>query len=190
MSVETKESKSKIYIRYAIHMLITIAFAAGVAWFTNDIILEKAWNNQYYLFAGAILAVIILCSLLECKKIYGSVRAIGILIACFLVSALLLLLSDYYVNLPVWLLGGIVAAALVNRNIGLLYLYFFVYHAVYLQGNWMNGLVFHFAVATLIAFFIPKMKTFLGMFYMMAFTAARTAKQRIFAASASPSSMR
>lgn len=172
MSVETKESKSKIYIRYAIHMLITIAFAAGVAWFTNEIILEKAWNNQYYLFAGAILAVIILCSLLECKKIYGSVRAIGILMACFLVSALLLLLSDYYVNLPIWLLGGIVAAALVNRNIGLLYLYFFVYHAVYLQGNWMNGLVFHFAVATLIAFFIPKMKTFLGMFYMMAFSAS------------------
>lgn len=172
MSVETKESKSKIYMRYAIHMLITIAFAAGVAWFSNEIILEKAWNNQYYLFAGAILAVIILCSLLECKKIYGSVRAMGILIACFLVSALLLLLSDYYVNLPVWLLGGIVAAALVNRNVGLLYLYFFVYHAVYLQGSWMNGLVFHFAVATLIAFFIPKMKSFLGMFYMMAFSAS------------------
>lgn len=172
MSVETKESKSNIYIRYAIHMLITIAFAAGVAWFSNEIILEKAWNNQYYLFAGAILAVIILCSLLECKKIYGSVRAMGILIACFLVSALLLLLSDYYVNLPVWLLGGIVAAALVNRNVGLLYLYFFVYHAVYLQGSWMNGLVFHFAVATLIAFFIPKMKSFLGMFYMMAFSAS------------------
>lgn len=172
MNEETKESKTKIYIRYVIHMLITMVFAAGVAWFSNEIILENAWNNQYYFFTGAILAVIILCSLLESKKIYGSVRAMGILIACFLVSALLLLLSDYYINLPVWLLGGIIASALVNRNIGLLYLYFFVYHAVYLQGNWMNGLVFHFAVATLIAFFIPKMKSFLGMFYMMAFSAS------------------
>jgi len=172
MSEETKEFNKKIYIRYAVHMLITLALSAGVACFSNEIILEKAWNSQYFLFAGVILAVIILCSLLECKKIYDSLRAIGILTACFLVSALLLLLSDYYVNLPVWLLGGIVAAALVNRNIGMLYLYFFVYHAVYLQGNWMNGLVFHFVVATLIAFFIPKMKTFLGMFYMMAFSSS------------------
>lgn len=172
MSEETKESNPKIYLRYAIHMLVTIVLAAGVAWFANEVILEKAWNKQYYLFAGIILAVIVLCSLLECKKIYGSLRAIGILTACFLVSALLLLLSDYYVNLPVWLLGGIIAAALVNRNIGMLYLYFFVYHAVYLQGSWLNGLVFHFAVATLIAFFIPKMKSFLGMFYMMAFSSS------------------
>jgi hypothetical protein len=153
-------------------MIITVAFAVGVAWFSNEIILEKAWNDRYFLFAGTILAVIALCSLLECKKVYSSLRAMGILIACFLVSALLLLLSDYYVNLPVWLLGGIVAAALVNRNIGMLYLYYFVYHAIYLQGNWRNGLVFHFVVASLIAFFIPKMKSFLGMIYMMAFSAS------------------
>ena len=173
MSEETKESISmkKIYIRYAIHTLLTIGFAVGVAWFSNEVILEKAWNSTYYLFSGVILAVIILCSFIEKKKIYNSWRTIGILIACFLVSALLLLLSDYYVNLPVWLLGGILAAALANRNIGMLYLYYFVYHAIYLQGNWLNGLVFHFVVATLIAFVIPKMKSFLGMFYMMAFSA-------------------
>jgi len=174
MSEQTKENKqnTKIYLRYAIHMLLTIAFAAGIAWFSNEIILEKAWNNQYFVLVGILLAVIALCSLLECKKIYVSFKEMGILIACFLVSALLLLLSDYYVNLPVWLLGGIVAAALVNRNVGMLYLYYFVYHAIYLQGNWMNGLVFHFVVATLIAFFVPKMKTILGMFYMMAFSAS------------------
>lgn len=174
MSEETKESKlnKNIYLRYGIHMLVTLVFAAGVAWFSNEIILEKAWNDRYFLFAGVILAVIMLCSLLECKKVYTSIKTMGILMACFLVSALLLLLSDYYVNLPMWLLGGIVAAALVNRNIGMLYLYYFVYHAIYLQGSWMNGLVFHFVVATLIAFFIPKMKTFLGMFYMMAFSAS------------------
>jgi len=84
---------------------------------------------------------------------------------------MLLLLSDYYVNLPVWLLGGIAAAALANRSMGMLYLYYFVYHAIYLQGDWRNGLVFHFVVATLISVFIPKMKSFLGMLYMMAFTA-------------------
>ena len=173
MSEETKESISmkNIYIRYAIHTLLTIGFAAGVAWFSNEVILEKAWNSTYFLFSGVILAVILLCSFIEKKKIYNSWRTIGILIACFLVSALLLLLSDYYVNLPVWLLGGILAAALANRNIGMLYLYYFVYHAIYLQGNWLNGLVFHFVVATLIAFVIPKMKSFLGMFYMMAFSA-------------------
>ena len=174
MSEETKESKlnKKVYLRYGIHILITLVLAVGVAWFSNEIILEKAWNDRYFLFAGILLGVIALCSLLECKKVYISLRAVGILIACFLVSALLLLLSDYYVNLPIWLLGGIVAAALVNRNIGMLYLYYFVYHAIYLQGSWMNGLVFHFVVATLIAFFIPKMKTILGMFYLMAFSAS------------------
>ncbi len=174
MSEVTKEpiSKLKIGLRYVCHMLLTLAVAAGVAWFSNEIILEKAWNDKYFLFSGVILAVIVLNSLLECKKLYSNRRTMGILIACFIVSALLLLLSDYYVNLPIWLLGGIVAAALVNRNIGILYLYYFVYHAIYLQGNWMQGLVFHFVVATLIAVFIPKMKTVLGMFYMMAFAAS------------------
>ena len=173
MSNEIKEpiSKAKYYIRYCIHMLLTFAFAAGVAWFSNEVILEKAWNERYFQFAGTLVAVIALCSLLEKKKLYGTVRSVGIQIACFLVSALLLLLSDYYVNLPVWLIGGIVVAALVSRNIGMLYLYYFVFHAIYLQGSWMNGLVFHFVVATLIALFIPKMKTFLAMFYMMAFAA-------------------
>lgn len=173
MSDETKEtiSKSKLYIRYVLHMLLTLVFAAGVAWFSNEVILENAWNDRYFQFAGVILAVIALCSLLERKKLYGSIRTMGILIACFLVSALLLLLSDYYVNLPVWLIGGIAAAALVSRNMGMLYLYYFVFHAIYLQGSWMNGLVFHFVVATLIAFFIPKMKSFLAMFFMMAFSA-------------------
>jgi len=172
MSEVTKESNRIIYLRYVMHMLITLTFAAGIAWFSNEVILEKAWNDRYFLFAGIILAVIVLCSLLECKKVYSSLKPVGILVAGFLVSALLLLLSDYYVNLPVWLIGGIVVAALVNRNIGMLYLYYFVYHAIYLQGNWMNGLVFHFVVATLIAFFIPKMKSFLGMFYMMAFSSS------------------
>lgn len=173
MSEETKESISmkKINIRYILHMLLTFGFAAGVAWFSNEVILEDAWNDMYFLLAGVILAVIALCSLLERKKIYGSIRTVSILFACFVVSGLLLLLSDYYVNLPIWLLGGIAAAALVNRNIGMLYLYYFVFHAIYLQGNWMNGLIFHFVVATLIAFLMPKMKSFLAMFYMMAFAA-------------------
>ena len=173
MSEETKEMKvsTKINIRYAIHMLLTLLFAVSVAGFSNEVVLEHAWNQQYFTFAGAICAVILLCSFLERKKLYESFRSMGILMACFVVSSLLLLLSDFYVNLPIWLLGGIAAAALVNRNIGMLYLYYFVYHAIYLQGGQMHGLVFHFVVATLIAFFIPKMKTFLSMLYMMAFAA-------------------
>lgn len=174
MSEVTKETNpnTKIYMRYGIHMLITLIFAVGVAFFANDIIMVKGWNKQYFLFTGIILAVIALCSYTECKKIYNSLRTTGILISCFLVSALLLLLSDFYVNLPIWLIGGIVAAALVSRNIGMLYLYYFVYHAIYLQGSWKNGLVFHFVLATLIALLIPKMKSFLGMIYLMAFSAA------------------
>lgn len=173
MSEETKEliPNHKIGIRYVIHMLFTILTAAGVSWFSNEIILEKAWDKQYLIPAGILLAVIALCCFIDRSKIYRTIRATSILYACFLVSALLLLLSDYYVNLPVWLIGGIVAAAIINRNVGMLYLYYFVFHAIYLDGNVMHGLVFHFAVATLIAVLIPKMKSFLGMFYMMAFTA-------------------
>lgn len=173
MMDETKEpiSMKKINIRYVIHLLLTFLFATGVAWFSNEIILEHAWNDNYFLFTGVLLAVIALCSFLERKKLYGSVRTIGVLTACFVVSGLLLLLSDYYINLPIWLIGGIVAAALANRNMGMLYLYFFVFHAIYLQGNLLNGLIFHFVISTLICIFIPKMKTFLSMFYMMAFAA-------------------
>jgi len=163
------DTKLKLNMRYVIHMLLTLSFMAGVSWFSNEIILEKAWNDRYFLFVGVLSVAIILCSLIEKKKIYNSIRTIAVLIACFLVSALLLLLSDFYINLPVWVLGGFIAAALVSRNIGILYLYFFVYHAIYLQGNWLNGLVFHLVVSTLIALLIPKMKSFLSMFYMMAF---------------------
>ena len=172
MSEQTKEKLiPEIELRYAVHMLVIFVFAIGIAWFSNEIILENAWNGKYFIFTGLLCGVIALCSFLERKKLYEKVRTLGILIACFVVSGLLLLLSDYYINLPVWVIGGIVAAALVNRNIGMLYLYYFVFHAIYLQGSWLNGLVFHFAVASLIAFFIPKMKNFLSMLYMMAFAA-------------------
>jgi len=173
MNVETKEtiSNKTYYVRYALHMLLTLLVAVGVAWFSNEIILEDAWNERYFLFSGIILAVILVYGLLEKKRLYDSFRGLWIQIACFVISALLLLLSDYYVNFPVWVLGGVVAAALIDRNIGMLYMYYFVYHAIYLQGNQMNALVFHFVLATLICLVIPKMKTFLSMFYMMAFAA-------------------
>ncbi len=172
MNEETKEIlMNKTNMRYAVHMIITALVAAGIAWFSNEIILNSAWNKIYIIFTTMLCVVIGICSFLERKNLYTSIRTMGILIVCFLLSGLLLLLSDYYINLPIWVLGGIVVAALVSRNVGMLYLYYFVFHAIYLQGNWMNGLVFHFAVASLIAFFIPKMKTFLSMLYMMAFAA-------------------
>lgn len=173
MSEEAKEylTTKKTGMRYLLHIVFLFAIAALVAWFSNVLILECDWNREYFIFSGAILLVIALCALIERNKLYVSGKNTITLVLCFLLSAMLLLLSDYYVNLPVWLLGGILAAALVNRNIGLLYLYYFVFHAIYLQGNWKNGLVFHFVLATLISVFIPKMKSFLGMLYMMAFTA-------------------
>lgn len=173
MSEDAKENVTtkKTGMRYALHMVLLLAIAATVAWFSNVLILECDWNREYFIFSGAILLVIALCALIERNKLYVSGKNTITLVLCFLLSAMLFLLSDYYVNLPVWLLGGILAAALVNRNIGMLYLYYFVFHAIYLQGNWKNGLVFHFVLATLISVFIPKMKSFLGMLYMMAFTA-------------------
>ena len=173
MNEDAKENVTtkKTGMRYALHMVLLLAIAATVAWFSNVLILECDWNREYFIFSGAILLVIALCALIERNKLYVSGKNTITLVLCFLLSAMLLLLSDYYVNLPVWLLGGILAAALVNRNIGMLYLYYFVFHAIYLQGNWKNGLVFHFVLATLISVFIPKMKSFLGMLYMMAFTA-------------------
>ncbi len=163
--------KNKITAKYAAHMVLLFLMTAGIAYFSNAVILENTWNKRYFLFAGILLAVMVLCFFAERYEIYDTFRKIGILTACFLVSGLLLLLSDYYVNLPIWLIGGIIAAALVSRNIGMLYLYFFVFHAIYLQGSWLNGLLFHFIIATVIAFLIPKMKTFLSMFYMMVLTA-------------------
>ena len=173
MSEDAKENVTtkKTGMRYALHMVLLLAIAATVAWFSNVLILECDWNREYFIFSGAILLVIALCALIERNKLYVSGKNTITLVLCFLLSAMLLLLSDYYVNLPVWLLGGILAAAVGNRNIGMLYLYYFVFHAIYLQGNWKNGLVFHFVLATLISVFIPKMKSFLGMLYMMAFTA-------------------
>lgn len=174
MSIEQNKRASgvKIAVGYLSHMLITFFMFAGVAYFINEIIYENAWSKDYFIYAGALFLIIALYSVIDCRRLYSSFKTEGILIFCFLVSALLLLLSDYYMNLPLWLIGGIVAAALVNSNIGMLYVYFFVFHAIYLQGNPVNGLIFHFVCATAVCLLIPKMKTWASMFYMMIFSGA------------------
>ena len=54
MMEKVKEAflKNKINIRYLVHMLLTLVFAAGIAFFSNVVILENAWNDRYFLFAG------------------------------------------------------------------------------------------------------------------------------------------
>ena len=44
MSEETKEyvNKTNYFWKYAVHMVLTAVFAAGVAWFSNEVILENA----------------------------------------------------------------------------------------------------------------------------------------------------
>ncbi|MBE5950278.1 MAG: hypothetical protein E7260_01645 [Lachnospiraceae bacterium] len=174
MSTEQNKRASgvKIAVGYLSHMLITFFMFAGVAYFINEIIYEKAWSKDYFIYAGALFLIIALYSAIDCRRLYSSFKTEVILIFCFLVSALLLLQSEYYMNLPVWLIGGIAAAALVNSNIGMLYVYFFVFHAIYLQGNPVNGLIFHFVCATAVCLLIPKMKTWASMFYMMIFSGA------------------
>ncbi len=165
-----KLSKGAMAAVYLSHMLITLAVAAGMAYFVNEIILEKVWDEKYIICVGSLLGIIALYSLLARKRIYQSVSSEITLILCFVSSALLLLLSDYYVNFPIWLIGGIVAAALINRNIGILYIYFFIFQAIYLQGNTENGLAFHLLVSTAVCLFIPKMKKWISMLYMLVFS--------------------
>lgn len=175
-----KVCKVKIAVGYLSHMLVTLIMFAGVAYFVNEIILEKEWNENYFMYAAALFGIIALYSLLDCRRLYSYFKTEIIMISCFVVSALLLLLSDYYVNVPLWLIGGIAAAALVNRNIGMLYVYFFVFHAIYLQGDCLSGLVFHLVCATIICIVIPKMKSWMSMFYMMVFAGALVIALTIF----------
>lgn len=172
--------EKKYRIRYGIHMLLTVLSAVGIAYFTNEVILEDGWEPRYFLCAGAILAVLALYLFLERKALYSSKRTMGLMIACFLVSALLLLLSDFYANQPIWLIGGIVMAALFNRNIGMIYIYYFVFHALYLQGDWREGIVIHFVTATVLAILIPRMKNFLSMCYLMVIVACMVVTGSIF----------
>lgn len=173
-------NRVKIAVGYLSHMLVNLLMFAGVAYFVNEIILEKDWNEKYFLYASALFGIMALYSLLDCKRLYSHFRTEIIMISCFLVSALLLLLSDFYINVPLWLIGGIAAAALVNRNVGMLYVYFFVFHAIYLQGEALNGLVFHFVCATILCILIPKMKSWLSMLYMLIFTGALVIVMTIF----------
>ena len=180
MNEETKAYNKKIMIRYVVHMILTLVLFAGIAYFVNEIILDKLWTQRYLQFTGILYVAMGIYSFLDRKRIYSSLKNGIVLIFCFLISALLLLLSDYYVNVPIWLIGGIAAAALVNRNIGLLYVYFFIFHAIYLQGNAMNGLVYHFLCATVICILIPKMKTWVSMLYLMIFSGCMVIALAIF----------
>jgi len=67
MNEETKElaPNKRTALRYAVHMLLTVLTAAGVAWFSHEIILEKVWDKQYLLLTGILLAVIALCCFIE-----------------------------------------------------------------------------------------------------------------------------
>lgn len=172
MNEETKAFNKKIAIRYIVHMLVTLLIFGGIAYFANEIVLDGQWEGIYLQFTGILYVAVAIYSFLDRKRLYRSARNGMILSCCFLISAMLLFLSDYYVNIPIWLIGGIVAAALVNRNIGLFYVYFFIFHAIYLQGDAVNGLVYHFLCATVLCILIPKMKTWASMLYLMIFAGA------------------
>lgn len=163
----TKTTKVKSIICYIVYILALAGMVAGMAYFTHTVILEQAWNKEYLMFTGILYAAIAICSLLEINRIFRYLRMEFILILGFIVSALLLLLSDFYVNLPFWMIGGVVVSALVNRSIGMMYVYYFVFHAIFLQGEAMNGLIFHFVCATLLCVFVPMMKTWKAMLHLM-----------------------
>lgn len=167
-----KENKKIKYLT-AGYAAFLLAAVCGMYWFINEILLdENKWNTNYLIVSTFLYMVILGYSLLKRKELFTCLPAMLFCMACFAASGLLLLLSDFYVNFPLWVAGGIFVAALIDRNFGMLYLYFFAFQAIYLQGSAVNGLILHFLVATAICLVICRMKTWLSMLYVMVFSSS------------------
>jgi len=166
------ENRIKIAVGFLSHMLFLLMFIIGVSYFVHNLILEQPCDLIYFIFTCAMFGIIALYSLLDGERLYSSFWTEAILIVCFLVSALLLFVSEAYVNIPLWLLGGIAAAALGSRASGILYSYYFLFQAVYLQKDSIKGLLVHLICTTLICVLIPKMKNWMGMLCMCIFSGA------------------
>lgn len=150
------------------HALFLIASVGGIVYFVNEILLEEnSWNRNYLLVSTFLTLMLLTYCLVRQKQLFNTLGRTLFSAACFLISALVLLVLDFYVNFPAWIIGGILAAALLDRSLGLLYLYFFAFQAIYLQGGSLKGLVLHFLIATIVCIIIPKMKSWLSMLYMM-----------------------
>lgn len=150
------------------HALLLVAASGSIVYFVNEILLaEKQWNINYLLVSAFLTLMLLIYCLAMRKQLFTTIGKTLFSGACFIISALLLFLLEFYINVPAWVVGGILAAALVDRSLGLLYLYFFTFQAIYLQGGSLKGLVLHFLIATVICIIIPKMKSWLSMLYMM-----------------------
>ncbi|MGN0505181.1 MAG: HDIG domain-containing metalloprotein [Lachnospiraceae bacterium] len=161
---------TKVRCRMLGHALLLLAATGGMLYFVNEILLdENKWNRNYLLVSGFFLLSILAYCILQQRRLFQTTAGSLFSVACFVISLLILLLTESYVNFPVWVAGGILAAALIDRNLGMLYLYFFTFQAIYLQGGSVKGLVLHFLAATAVCIVIPKMKSWLSMLYVMVF---------------------
>lgn len=162
--------KENANIRYRMlgYALLLIVASGSIVYFVNEILLEEAqWNTNYLLITAFLTLVLLIYCLVMQKQLFATLGKTLFSGACFVIAALVLFLLEFYVNTPAWVIGGILAAALIDRSLGLLYLYFFTFQAIYLQGGSLKGLVLHFLIATAICIIIPKMKSWLSMLYMM-----------------------
>lgn len=150
------------------HALLLIVVSGSIICFVNEILLEeKQWNRNYLLVSAFLTLMLLIYCLVMQKQLFATIGRTLFSGTCFVISALVLFLLEFYINVPAWVIGGILAAAFIDRSLGLLYLYFFTFQAIYLQGGFPKELVLHFLIATLICIIIPKMKSWLSMFYMM-----------------------
>lgn len=169
---QEKTNKARKIADTVLFSAAILLMGGAVQFFINEVILEQPWNWGYLGMSLVLLLVLLLYGIAEWDRVFLTKGSLAAALLFFLVSALLLVLPDVYMNFPVWLIGGILTAALLDRNLGMLYVYFFVLQAMYLQSGSIRGLVLHFVAATVICILVPKMKTWLSMLYVMAISSA------------------
>lgn len=169
---QEKSNKTRKIADTVLFSAAILLIGSAVQFFINEVVLEQSWNRVYLGMSLVLLLVLLFYGVAEWDRVFAARGSLVFALLFFLISALLLVLPDVYMNFPVWLIGGILAAALLDRNLGMLYVYFFVLQAMYLQSGSIRGLVLHFVAATVICILVPRMKTWLSMLYVMAISSA------------------
>ncbi len=173
MQEETELQKSRLnrFIAFAGVVVIT---AASLIFFvlTNS---EKTGLDWLYITGTCIVScVIIAYAYLLKDRVFINWKRFCFSAAFFVLPLILLISVDSYINFPVWMLGGILIAGLIDTNLGLFTSYLYILSATHLENNTLKGFIITLLTISLVCLLFRFVKNFITALYLVVTVSAAT----------------
>ncbi len=154
-------------IKFAAFGAVMIITAIFLILHINGKTAASVYDKLYVRSSVFVLAVCIVYSFITRQKNSSDWKKTVISSVMFVIPAILLMVFDSYINFPVWMLGGILIAALIDLNLGLFVSYFYILQAAHLDNDTIKGLIITLVTVSLICVLTRFIKTFTSMLYSM-----------------------